>query len=110
GIKSGCYAEFVVSDVEQLVPLSPTIRSVQAASLGLNALTAEFAIRRAQVQAGEQVLVRGASGGIGVMLVQLAARRGATVTASTSSSERAERLHELGASYAVDRSGQPLSG
>ena len=110
GIKSGCYAEFVVSDVDQLVPLSPTITAAQAVSVGMNALSAEFAIRRAQVQAGEQVLVRGASGGIGVMLVQLAARRGATVTVSTSSSERAKRLLKLGASHAVDRAGEPLGG
>lgn len=108
GIKSGCYAEFVVSDVDQLVPLSPTITAAQAVSVGVNALSAEFAIRRAQAQAGEQVLVRGASGGIGVMLVQLAARRGATVTVSTSSRERAERLLKLGASHAVDRAGEAL--
>lgn len=110
GVKSGCYAEFVAIDVDQLVPLPPTISSAQAASLGVNVLTAEFVIRRAHVKAGEQVLVRGASGGIGVLLVQLAARRGAVVTASTSSPERAERLLELGASHAVDRAGESLNG
>lgn len=110
GVKSGCYAEFVISDVDQLVPLSSTITAAPAVSVGVNALTAEFTIRRAQVQAGDQVLVRGASGGIGVMLVQLAAHHGATVTVSTSSRERAERLLKLGASYAVDRAGEPLGG
>lgn len=110
GIKSGCYAEFVAVAVDQLVPIPPTISSAQAVSLGVNALAAEFMIRRAQVKAGEQVLVRGASGGIGVMLVQLAARRGAVVTASTSAPERAEPLLKLGASHAVDRAGEPWSG
>ncbi|MTD52589.1 quinone oxidoreductase family protein [Amycolatopsis pithecellobii] len=110
GIKSGCYAEFVAVDVDQLVPLPPTISSAEAVSLGVNVLAAEFVIRRAQIRLGEQVLVRGAGGGIGVMLVQLAARRGAIVTASTSSPERAERLLKLGASHAVDRAGAPLSG
>ena len=110
GAKSGCYAEFVAVDVDQLVPVSPAISAAQAVSLGINAAAAEFMIRRSQLEASDQVIVRGASGGIGLMLVQLAARRGATVTASTSSNERAEHLLKLGASHAVDRTCQPLSG
>jgi NADPH:quinone reductase len=110
GIREGCYAEFVAVDVVQLVPLPPTISSVHAVALGVNALVAEFVLRRAQVKAGEHVLVRGAGGGIGVMCVQLAAHRGATVTASTSSAERVEPLRKFGASFVVDRSGEPFSG
>lgn len=110
GIKSGCYAEFVVIDVDTLVPLPPTISSAQAVALGVNALVAEFVTRRARVEPGEHVLVRGAGGGIGVMTVQVAARRGAVVTASTSSAERAARLRELGATYVVDRAGVPFGG
>lgn len=110
GVRSGCYAEFVAVDADQLVPIPLTITSSEAVSLGVNALVAEFVVRRAQVKAGEQVLLSGASGGIGVLLVQVAAQRGAVVTASTSSTEAAERLLKLGASHAVDRSGEPLSG
>jgi NADPH2:quinone reductase len=110
GIRAGCYAEQVVVDVAQLVPLAPTISSTHAVALGVNALVAEFVLRRAQVKAGELVLVRGAGGGIGVMCVQLAAQRGAIVTASTSSAERVERLRKVGASFVVDRSGEPFDG
>jgi NADPH:quinone reductase-like Zn-dependent oxidoreductase len=110
GNKSGCYAEFVATDVGRLVPIPPTVSPTAAVALGINALVAEFVIRRAQLKPGEQVIVRGAGGGIGVLLVQLAAQRGAVVTASTSSIERAERLLELGAAHAVDRAGKPLTG
>jgi NADPH:quinone reductase-like Zn-dependent oxidoreductase len=110
GIRAGCYAEFVVVDVAQLVPLPPTISSVDAVALGVNALVAEFVLRRAELKAGEHVLVRGAGGGIGVMCVQLAAQRGAIVTASTSSAERVEPLRKLGAAFVVNRSGESFSG
>ena len=108
GTKSGCYAELVVANVDRVTPLPPTISSHQAVSLGVNALVAEFVTRRGQVKTGEHLLVRGASGGIGVMAVQVAARRGAIVTASTSSPEHAEHLVRLGASYVVDRAGVPF--
>ncbi|MGH2939722.1 MAG: zinc-binding dehydrogenase, partial [Solirubrobacterales bacterium] len=57
--------------------------------------------------AGESILIRGASGGIGVMAVQLAARRGGpTVAVTTSSVERGERLRGLGATHVLDRHGE----
>lgn len=105
GAARGGYAEFVAVDVHDLVHLPPTISAEQAVSLGINALVAEFVVRRAQVRSGDQLLVRGASGGIGAMAVQIARLHGAVVTASTSSARWAPRLRQLGASYVVDRKG-----
>jgi NADPH:quinone reductase-like Zn-dependent oxidoreductase len=52
------------------------------------------------------VLVRGAAGSIGIAAVELAARDGASAVAvTTSSAERGARLRELGATHALDRSG-----
>jgi NAD(P)-dependent dehydrogenase (short-subunit alcohol dehydrogenase family) len=68
---------------------------------------AHFGLRHARFAPGESVLVRGAAGGIGIMTVQLAARGGAgAVAVTTSSDERADRLRGLGATHALDRSGQ----
>ena len=64
--------------------------------------TAENMIHRARVAAGDRVLVTGASGGVGSAAVQLAKRRGATVTAITASA-KAEQVRAIGADRVVDR-------
>ena len=73
-----------------------------AAALPVPALTADQAIGDALgVRAGEAVLVNGAGGVTGGMLVQLAAHRGATVIA-TAGPDSADRLAALGATVVVD--------
>ncbi|MBB4689045.1 zinc-binding dehydrogenase [Amycolatopsis jiangsuensis] len=60
---------------------------------------------------GESVLVRGASGSLGIMTVQLAARGGAgAVAVTTSSAERGARLRELRASRVLGRDGERGTG
>lgn len=104
GIKSGCYAEYVVVREGALVPLPSGVSAGSAVALGVNALVGKCITERAQLRPDDRVLVRGAGGGIGVMLTQFAARSGATVIAATSSPDRARRLLELGAFEVVDRS------
>ncbi|MEU6127767.1 zinc-binding dehydrogenase [Saccharopolyspora sp. NPDC047091] len=99
----GAYAEQVVADLAGVVPLPTGVDAETAVALGVNALVARTGLRRAGVQAGERVLVRGAGGGIGVHAVQLAAAAGSEVTAVTSSAERGARLRELGAAHVQDR-------
>ena len=64
--------------------------------------TAMGMLERAELRAGETVLVTGASGGVGLALVQLAAARGADVVAVTSSA-KASALTEAGATHVVSR-------
>lgn len=104
------YAQYLVADVASLVPVPAPISSATAVALGINALVGHFAVQRARLQAGERALVRGASGGIGVMATQLAALTGAAVTVATSSEERGERLRTLGASEVLDRLGATFAG
>lgn len=66
--------------------------------------TATRMLRRAGLREGETVLVTGASGGVGIALVQLAAARGARVVAVTSAGKH-EAVVAAGASVAVDRGG-----
>jgi NADPH:quinone reductase-like Zn-dependent oxidoreductase len=108
GVKAGCYAEYATADADWLIPLPDGVSASTAVALGVNALVAKCVVERGQVKSGERVLVRGAGGGIGVLLVEFAARTGATVVASTSSVERAERLLKLGADVVVDRSGKSV--
>jgi acryloyl-coenzyme A reductase len=94
----GGYAEYVVADVNALVPLpediSAEIGSILACAVG----TALHAIRnRAKLTVGETVLITGASGGVGAHSIQIARLVGARVLAVTSSPEKADFLMELGA-------------
>lgn len=97
----GC-AEVVCVDANAIIPLPEGLSAEAAVATGINALVAWFALKRANVAAGDAVLVRGASGGIGTMAVQLAVASGATCTAASS---KPERLAYLGAQALVDRSG-----
>jgi NADPH:quinone reductase-like Zn-dependent oxidoreductase len=99
----GGYAERVTVDLTKVVVLPDNLSAAQAVGIGVNALVARFALERTAAVAGEQVIVRGASGGIGLMATQLAARAGCIVTAVTSSAARAARLQTLGATRTILR-------
>jgi NADPH:quinone reductase-like Zn-dependent oxidoreductase len=102
---SGGHAEYAVADLANVTPVPEVISAAEAVALGVNGFVAIIGLERGHLQAGERVLVRGAAGGIGVLAVQLAALAGATVAATTSSTERGQRLLELGASEILDRAG-----
>lgn len=59
---------------------------------------------RGNIQAGEKILILGASGGVGTCCIQLAKAAGCEVVAVTSSAEKAEKLRALGADHAIDTS------
>lgn len=77
----GACAEFVVVGRDLIAPTPDRLGDTEAAGIPLAALTAWHALfRYAALQAGERVLVTGASGGVGMFAVQLAAATGAAVT------------------------------
>ncbi|WP_181773763.1 zinc-dependent alcohol dehydrogenase family protein [Amycolatopsis pittospori] len=103
---SGGYAEHAIAPVEKIVPLPPNLSATDAVTLGSSGMVAHFALAHAHFAPGESVLVRGAAGGIGIMIVQLAARADAgAVAVTTSSADRGDRLLKLGATRVLDRSG-----
>lgn len=107
----GGYVEQALAPVEEIVPLPASLSAVDAVTLGSAGVVAHFGLRHAHFAPGETVLVRGAAGSIGIMAVQLAARRGAAAVAVTTSlDERGERLRRLGATHVLDRSGEGGEG
>src|SRR5207245_8318458 len=81
GIGEGSFAEYVVAKEDRLAPKPQNLSFEQAAPIGVSGLTALQAVRdHAQVKAGQDVLVIGASGGVGTFAVQIARAYGATVT------------------------------
>lgn len=93
---SGAYAAGLTVPATALVPKPATLDWAQASGLMLTGATAWHTLAATGVGDGDTVLVNGASGGVGLMAVQLAAGRGATVVA-TASPARHDLLREFGA-------------
>jgi NADPH:quinone reductase-like Zn-dependent oxidoreductase len=98
----GAFAEYMVARSTETHAIDSSWSDVELASVPCAMSTAENMLRRAQVVAGDRVLVTGASGGVGTAAVQLAAARGAHVV-GVASSGKAEALSLAGASLVVAR-------
>ena len=99
----GGRAEFCAAHASQLVPVPDGVSFETAASIPLAYATAHrMMVTRGQVQAGDTVLVMGASGGVGTACVLLAKAAGATVIACASSADKLERLAGLGADHGIN--------
>jgi NADPH:quinone reductase-like Zn-dependent oxidoreductase len=93
----GGYAELVAVPEDLLFPIPPRLSLEAAAALPVAYTTAEHMLSRAEVRAGERVLVFGATGGVGTALLLRAHRRQARVFAVTGSPDAAGALRGLGA-------------
>ena len=100
---TGAYAELSVCEPTEVHPLPANVSFAQGAAVNAPYATAYHALfHRAHGEAGETVLVHGASGGVGIGAVQLARTRGLTVI-GTAGTERGRRIVlEQGAHHALD--------
>jgi len=90
-------------EADKLLELPESLSFEQAATLPVAYGSAYHMVyTRGNLQAGELVLVLGASGGVGTACVQLAKQRGCRVIACASSQEKLEKLTELGADHVVN--------
>ena len=94
-------AEYAVVDQSCLAHKPDALSFEEAAAMPLAAVTADLCLRQGGVQAGHRVLIIGASGGVGTFAVQLAAARGADVTA-VCSTRNIDLVTSLGAKQVVD--------
>jgi alcohol dehydrogenase len=103
--KRGGLCEFIAVRPEFLLPVPDAVSDRDAACLPTAYATAYRMLHaRGQLQAGERVLILGASGGVGTCCIQLAKAAGAEVVAVTSSEEKGRALKALGADHVVDAS------
>ena len=95
-------ADVVAIDPESVFPLPDSLSFEQGAALPMNYLTAQFALAtRAQLRAGETVLVHGAAGGVGTASIQVAKGYGARTVAVVSTEEKGEVARRAGADEVV---------
>lgn len=102
-MEHGAFAEQVVASQDNCFVLPEPMSFEEGACFGLVYQTAHFAlVERADVRAGDIVLVTGATGGVGLAAVQVAKALDATVVAAVSTPEKADIAWRNGADHVID--------
>src|SRR5215217_2439595 len=102
GIGKGSYAEYARAPEDKLAPKPANLTFEQAAVLAIMGSTALQALRdQGKVRPGQEVLIIGASGGVGTYAVQLAKAFGANVT-GVCSTAKVEMVRSIGADHVID--------
>jgi NADPH2:quinone reductase len=103
GSSTGAYAELSLCELAQIHPLPTEATFGQGAAVNVPYATAYHALfNRGHGQAGETVLVHGASGGVGIGAVQLARARGLTVIGTAGTDRGRKLVLDQGAHHALD--------
>jgi NADPH2:quinone reductase len=99
----GAYAERAVVPAVRAVRIPAGVSSKQAAAVWLQGLTAHYlATSTFPLHHGHRALVHAAAGGVGLLLCQIAAKRGATVFGTASTDDKRALAREAGASEVID--------
>ena len=105
---NGAFAQYVKVPASEVFPIESSWSDTELGSIPCAYGTAENLLHRTQTRAGNHVLVAGASGGVGSAVVQLAKRRGASVTAIASATKHAA-VGSLGADHLLSREDDVLA-
>lgn len=103
----GGFADYTKVEQHQVHPIESDLSDAELATFATSYMTAENMLNRAEVGAGDRVLIPGASGGVGSALIQLAKRRGATAIALCSEAKR-DQVAQAGADAVLPRAPQDL--
>ena len=105
----GAFAEQIAVPAPSLALIPDSVESRHAAAFGVAHRTAYHTLRSvARLSAGDEVIVLGAGGGVGLAAVQLAALLGASVTAVASSADKLDAAKRQGAARGVNHTAGPL--
>ncbi len=109
GIADGSFAEYAAASEDKLAHKPANVDFAEAAASAVSGITALQALTDVgQVEAGQRVLVIGASGGVGTFAVQLAKALGATVD-GVAGTDNVEMVRSLGADHVIDHRQEDLT-
>jgi NADPH2:quinone reductase len=100
----GSYAELVCTSTDRLVPVPNGLGLPDAAALAHDGVTALGILEAMTIKPTERVLILGAAGGMGTLLVQLAHSAGAQVVGAARGTQKVDLVKRLGAEAAIDYS------
>jgi myxalamid-type polyketide synthase MxaB len=107
----GSFSAFLTISAERVMPIPPSLREEEAATLPSAFLTAHYALRRlGRISAGEKVLIHAAAGGVGLAAVQIAQQAGAEIFATAGTPEKRAYLKSLGVPHVMDSRSPDFSG
>ena len=99
---NGAYAELAKTKAERLVRLPDRVEGRVGAAIMLQGITAHYlATSTYPIQRGDRCLIHAVAGGVGLLLCQIAKRRGAWVVGTTSTPEKAKFAREAGADEVI---------
>src|SRR5438046_4728096 len=103
GAKNGAVADYICVKADRAIVMKPSnITFEQAGSVGIAGVTALQGLRdKGHIQAGQKVLINGASGGVGTFAVQIAEAFGAEVT-GVCSTHNVDLVKSIGADHVID--------
>jgi NADPH:quinone reductase-like Zn-dependent oxidoreductase len=101
GVSRGSFAEYAAAREDKLAHKPSTLTFERAAAVPISATTALQGLRLGRTTTGQQVLIIGASGGVGSYAVQLAKSYGAEVT-GVCSAAKSDLVRSLGADHTID--------
>jgi len=108
---AGAFAEKWLVPSETVLPMPDGLSYEQAAGFTMTYGTSYYALKqRAELQAGETLLVLGAAGGVGSAAVELGKRMGATVIGAASTEEKVDFVRSLGADHVINYGATELRG
>ena len=106
----GAYADYAIVPAWQLVPIPPGVNVMTATAAALQGMTAHYLVHDTYpIRPGDTVVVHAAAGGVGLLLVQMAKRRGARVIGTVSTEEKAQLARERGADEVIVYSEQDFA-
>lgn len=101
--RQGTFAERIAVDARWLYPIPDGVEFEAVAAVALVGITAHLGLfSAAQIKPGETLFVRGGTGGVGSMVLQMAKAVGARVITTAGSADKAERCRELGADEVIE--------
>ncbi|MDB4665371.1 NADPH:quinone reductase [Verrucomicrobia bacterium] len=106
--RQGTFAEQMVVDAPWVYPIPASIGFEDAAAVALVAITAHLGLfAEAKLQAGQTIFVRGGTGGVGSMVLQMARITGARIITTAGSDEKAAQCKALGADAVICHHREP---
>lgn len=99
--QGGCWAEYTTVKLGALIPLPDNLTFVQGATIPIAGKTALECMRALKLKKGDTLFIAGASGAIGTLVIQLAAKEGILISASASEKNH-DYMKSLGAEKTVD--------